>query len=97
MDELANANFTEGDQNNSRIINMHVDKINDFLENNGIAIIPGFQGISKKEILLRLEVVARTRQQLLLQKFFKLTLVKFIQMLMVFILLTQIKYQLRKK
>ena len=40
--------LTEGDQNNSRIINMHVDKINDFLENNGIAIIPGFQGISKE-------------------------------------------------
>ena len=40
--------LTEGDQNNSRIINMHVDKIYDFLENNGIAIIPGFQGISKE-------------------------------------------------
>ena len=40
--------LTEGDHNNSRIINMHVDKINDFLENNGIAIIPGFQGISKE-------------------------------------------------
>ena len=40
--------LTEGDQNNSRILNMHVDKINDFLENNGIAIIPGFQGISKE-------------------------------------------------
>ena len=54
--------LTEGDQNNSRIINMHVDKINDFLENNGIAIIPGFQGISKKVTLLLLEEEALTLQ-----------------------------------
>ncbi len=40
--------LTEGDHNNSRIINMYVEKINDYLETNGIAIIPGFQGISKK-------------------------------------------------
>ena len=40
--------LTEGDHNNSRIINMYVEKINDYLETNGIVIIPGFQGISKK-------------------------------------------------
>jgi len=39
--------LTEGDQNNSRIINMHMEKINQFISNNGVAIIPGFQGISK--------------------------------------------------
>ena len=39
--------LTEGDANNSRIINMSVEKINQFLKSGGIAIIPGFQGISK--------------------------------------------------
>jgi aspartate kinase len=39
--------LTDGNQNNSRIINMHVEKINQFLSNRGVAIIPGFQGVSK--------------------------------------------------
>ncbi len=38
--------LTEGDHSNSRIVNMNVEKINEFL-NEGVAIIPGFQGISK--------------------------------------------------
>ncbi len=38
--------LTEGEHTNSRIINMNIDKINDFL-NKGVAVIPGFQGISK--------------------------------------------------
>ena len=39
--------LTEGEHNNSRIINMHIEKINKFISNNGVAIIPGFQGVSK--------------------------------------------------
>ncbi len=39
--------LTEGEHNNSRIINMHVEKINKFISNKGVAIIPGFQGISE--------------------------------------------------
>ena len=39
--------LTEGENSNARIINMNVNKINDFLNNKGVAIIPGFQGISK--------------------------------------------------
>ena len=39
--------LTEGEHNNSRIINMHIEKINKFISNKGVAIIPGFQGISK--------------------------------------------------
>ena len=38
--------LTEGDHSNARIVNMNIDKINDFLKK-GIAVIPGFQGISK--------------------------------------------------
>ena len=38
--------LTEGEHSNSRIINMNVSKINEFIKE-GIAIVPGFQGISK--------------------------------------------------
>ena len=38
--------LTEGDHSNARIINMNVKKINQFIKE-GIAIMPGFQGISK--------------------------------------------------
>ena len=39
--------LTDGENTNARIINMHVEKINKYLEEDGVAIIPGFQGISK--------------------------------------------------
>ena len=39
--------LTDGDHNNARIVNMHVEKINKFISNKGVAIIPGFQGVSK--------------------------------------------------
>ena len=39
--------LTEGEHSNARIVNIHTDKINKFLEKKGIAIIPGFQGISQ--------------------------------------------------
>jgi|TARA_B110001452_G_scaffold256714_1_gene250294 aspartate kinase len=39
--------LTEGEHSNARIINMNITKINKFLFEKGVAIIPGFQGISK--------------------------------------------------
>ncbi len=39
--------LTEGDHSNARIINMNVEKINKYLDEQGVVIIPGFQGISK--------------------------------------------------
>ena len=39
--------LTEGEHSNARIVNIHTDKINKFLEKKGVAIIPGFQGISR--------------------------------------------------
>ena len=39
--------LTEGEHSNARIVNIHTEKINQFLEKKGIAIIPGFQGISQ--------------------------------------------------
>ena len=38
--------LTEGENNNARIINMNVTKIDEYLSNGGVAIIPGYQGIS---------------------------------------------------
>tara|TARA_B100001121_G_scaffold309407_1_gene336170 strand:- start:4385 stop:5593 length:1209 start_codon:yes stop_codon:yes gene_type:complete len=38
--------LTEGEHTNSRIVNMNINKINEFLKQ-GVAVIPGFQGISK--------------------------------------------------
>ena len=39
--------LTEGEHANARIINMHIEKINEYLDSKGVVIIPGFQGISK--------------------------------------------------
>jgi len=39
--------LTEGENSNARIINVNTKKINDFLNDKGVAIIPGFQGVSK--------------------------------------------------
>jgi aspartate kinase len=40
--------LTEGNHTNSRIVNISIKKINNYLAEDGVAIIPGFQGISKK-------------------------------------------------
>ena len=39
--------LTEGEHANARIINMNTKKINDYLNEKGVVVIPGFQGISK--------------------------------------------------
>ena len=39
--------LTDGEHTNARIVNMNIKKINDYLDQSGVAIIPGFQGISK--------------------------------------------------
>ena len=40
--------LTEGEHANARIINMNIEKINEYLDQGGVAIIPGFQGISSE-------------------------------------------------
>ncbi len=39
--------FTSGEYTNARIENINVEKINSYLSEGGVAVIPGFQGISK--------------------------------------------------
>ena len=39
--------ITEGDHSNSRIVNMNIKDIEIYLSKDGVAVIPGFQGVSK--------------------------------------------------
>ena len=39
--------LTEGEHTNARIINMNVEGINNYLSEGGVAVVPGFQGVSK--------------------------------------------------
>ncbi len=39
--------LTEGEHTNARIINIHIEKINKYLDEGGVPVIAGFQGISK--------------------------------------------------
>ena len=39
--------LTDGEHTNSRIIHMNVKGINDYVTSGGVAVVPGFQGISK--------------------------------------------------
>ena len=63
--------LTDGDQNNSRIINMHIEKINQFLSNKGVAIIPGFQGVSKNGDITTIGRGGSDATAVAIAKFFK--------------------------
>ena len=39
--------ITEGEHSNARIIHMNIKNINDYTSSGGIAVVPGFQGVSK--------------------------------------------------
>ena len=39
--------LTEGDHSNARIVSINVKEINNYLSDGGVAVVPGFQGISK--------------------------------------------------
>ena len=63
--------LTDGDQNNSRIINMHIEKINQFISNKGVAIIPGFQGVSKNGDITTIGRGGSDATAVAIAKFFK--------------------------
>jgi aspartate kinase len=63
--------ITDGDQNNSRIINMNIEKINQFLLTKGVAIIPGFQGISKNGDITTIGRGGSDATAVAIAKFFK--------------------------
>ena len=88
--------LTEGEHANSRIVNMNVSKINNYI-NKGVAVVPGFQRFLKMVTLPQLVVVDLMLQQLLSQNYLMQIHVKSTLMLMVFFTLTQIKYLLLKK
>ena len=39
--------LTDGKHTNARIINMNVERINKYLDENGVVVMPGFQGVSQ--------------------------------------------------
>ena len=39
--------ITDGDHTNARIIHMDTKGVNDYLSSGGVAIVPGFQGVSR--------------------------------------------------
>ena len=39
--------ITEGEHSNARIIHMNIKNINDYISSGGVAVVPGFQGVSK--------------------------------------------------
>jgi aspartate kinase len=63
--------LTDGIQNNSRIINMNIEKINQFLSNKGVAIIPGFQGVSKNGDITTIGRGGSDATAVAIAKFFK--------------------------
>ena len=63
--------LTDGSQNNSRIINMNIEKINQFLSNKGVAIIPGFQGVSKNGDITTIGRGGSDATAVAIAKFFK--------------------------
>jgi len=63
--------LTDGDQNNSRIINMHIEKINQFISNKGVAVIAGFQGVSKNGDITTVGRGGSDATAVAISKFFK--------------------------
>ena len=63
--------LTDGDQNNSRIINKKKKKINQFISNKGVAIIPGFQGVSKNGDITTIGRGGSDATAVAIAKFFK--------------------------
>ena len=68
---------------NARIINIHVEDINKYLEDNGIAIVPGFQGISKNKEITTIGRGGSDATAVAIAKSLMQSLVKFIPMLTV--------------
>ena len=85
--------LTDGEHTNARIINMHIEKINKYLEEDGVAIIPGFQGISKNGDITTIGRGGSDATAVALQRYLMLIHVKYIQMWTEFFQLIQIKYQ----
>ena len=88
--------LTEGEHSNSRIINMNVSKINKFLSEKGVAIIPGFQGISKNGDVTTIGRGGSDATAVAVSKIFDADSVRYTQMLMVFFLQIQTKYLWQK-
>ena len=84
--------LTDGEHTNARIINMSTNKINEYLKN-GIAIIPGFQGISNTGDIMTIGRGGSDATAVAVAKLFKADCCEIYTMLMEFFLQIQIKSQ----
>ena len=74
--------LTDGSHSNARIVNMNVEQINDFLKNKGVAVIPGFQGITSSGDISTIGRGGSDATAVAIAKIFQTMFVKFILMLM---------------
>ena len=88
---------TEGEHANARIINVHIEKIDKYLDEGGVAIIPGFQGISKNGEITTIGRGGSDATAVALAKIFMADSCEIYTMLMEFFQQILIKYQLQKK
>ena len=88
--------LTSGEHTNSRIINMNISKINEYLSKGGIAIIPGFQGISEKGDTTTIGRGGSDATAVAFAKVFNAIVVKFILTLMEYFQQSKQKYQCKK-
>ena len=72
--------LTEGEHSNARIVNMNIAKINKFLSDKGVAIIPGFQGISRTGDVTTIGREDQMLLLLLLQKYLRQIRARYIRM-----------------
>ena len=89
--------ITEGDHGNARIINISVEKINEYLDDNGIVIIPGFQGISKNGDITTIGRGGSDATAVAVAKIFNADTCEIYTDVDGVFLQTQTKYQLQKK
>ena len=72
--------LTEGEHTNARIVNMNIKKIDNYLTEKGVVIIPGFQGISKNADITTIGRGGSDATAVAVAKILKADLVKFILM-----------------
>ena len=71
--------LTEGENNNARIININVNKINDYLSGGGVVVIPGYQGISNKGEITTIGRGGSDASAVAIAKIFNTEVVKYIR------------------
>ena len=87
---------TEGNHSNARIINISIEKINKFLDDGEVIVIPGFQGISKSGDITTIGRGGSDATAVAVAKIFDADKCEIYTDVMEYFQLIQIKFQLLK-